>query len=77
MVLPVNIKYITYHYKTIAMQKENISRKQFLAQTSVLSAGLFLNLLPGKTQSADKKIKVAIIGCGSGECVRYKTRPCC
>jgi len=47
------------------MQKENISRKKFLAQTSVLSAGLFLNPLTGKTQSADKKIKVAVIGCGS------------
>jgi predicted dehydrogenase len=45
--------------------KNNISRKQFLAQTSVLSAGLFLNPLTGKTQSTDKKIKVAIIGCGS------------
>lgn len=45
--------------------KNNISRKQFLAQTGVLSAGLFLNPLTGKTQSADKKIKVAVIGCGS------------
>ncbi|CAN5432260.1 Gfo/Idh/MocA family oxidoreductase [soil metagenome] len=43
----------------------NISRKEFLARTSVLSAGLFLNPLTGKIQGTDKKIKVAIIGCGS------------
>ena len=47
------------------MQHENMSRKKFLAQTGVLSAGLFFNPLTGKTQPADKKIKVAVIGCGS------------
>lgn len=47
------------------MQHENMSRKKFLAQTGVLSAGLFFNPLTGKTQPADIKIKVAVIGCGS------------
>ncbi|MBG9378377.1 Gfo/Idh/MocA family oxidoreductase [Panacibacter sp. DH6] len=42
-----------------------MSRKKFLAQTGILSAGFFFNPLTGKTQPAGKKIKVAVIGCGS------------
>ena len=49
------------------MQQENtISRKTFLVQSSALAAGVLLNpVTEFGNKPADKKIKVAVIGCGS------------
>lgn len=47
--------------------KKNISRKKFLTRTGLLGAGVLAQPLFGKATDikADKKIKIAIIGCGS------------
>jgi predicted dehydrogenase len=47
-------------------QENTISRKTFISQSSALAAGVLLNPLTGfENKTADKKIKVAVIGCGS------------
>jgi len=60
---------IFYNIKTVVMpEKNSISRKTFLAQSSTLAAGVMLAPLAGFTASGaafEKKIKVAVIGCGS------------
>jgi len=46
--------------------KTSLSRKQFLQQTTMASAALLLSSLEGLALTReDKKIKVAVIGCGS------------
>lgn len=44
---------------------ENISRKKFLQQSALASAALLTGSLESWAISSDKKLKVAIIGCGS------------
>ena len=44
---------------------ENISRKKFLQQSALASAALLTASLESWAISSDKKLKVAIIGCGS------------
>src|SRR4026207_610888 len=46
--------------------EKNLSRQQFLTQTAMAGAALLLSSLEGFALSlADKKVKVAVIGCGS------------
>lgn len=44
---------------------ENISRKKFLQQSALASAALLTASLESWATNSDKKLKVAIIGCGS------------
>ncbi len=47
-------------------QENTISRKTFITQSSAFAAGVLLNPVTGfGNKPADKKIKVAVIGCGS------------
>lgn len=47
-------------------QENTVSRKTFIAQSSAAAAGILLNPLTGfGNKTVDKKIKVAVIGCGS------------
>jgi predicted dehydrogenase len=47
-------------------QENSISRKTFLAQSSAVAAGVLLSPLTSfENKPADKKIRVAVIGCGS------------
>ena len=44
---------------------EPISRQKFLQQSALAGAAVLLSSLEGWAQKADKKLKVAVIGCGS------------
>jgi predicted dehydrogenase len=44
---------------------KNISRQEFLTQTALAGSALLLSSLESWAASADKKLKVAVIGCGS------------
>src|SRR5687768_13636101 len=51
--------------KTVIMEKQ-LSRQQFLTQTAMAGAALLMSSLEGFASSlVDRKIKVAVIGCGS------------
>src|SRR5262245_13753780 len=48
------------------MSHKNISRQEFLQQITLASAAVLLSSIKGMAAgSQDKKIKVAVIGCGS------------
>lgn len=44
---------------------KNVSRKQFLQQSAMVSAGLLLSSLEALATLENRKLKVAIVGCGS------------